>query len=164
MTPEEITSKFNEGYGKVVVDGVYHKNPSMSQSQAKKAGTYHAPSTLTDQERQERHERMIKGLRDEMIADVEFNRSKLSLLEAGKIVAKLVGGKIVHQSKSGSVYINANGKSIRVSNHYIMDRDPMKSVNNRFDFEIVESYFTKDTDFNELLEGYFEVLGDLKQA
>ena len=139
-----INKLFSEGYGKIktfklVEFGLtteYIKNPNMSVSQLKKAPTYTIEASVSLREKAEKNR--IK---------YEENNKPITILDFAKKVAKENRGKIIHKSKSGSVYISIAGKKIRISNHFILDRDAM-NPKSRYDLEIVQREFTNNDKIN----------------
>ncbi|WP_286914913.1 hypothetical protein [Flavobacterium sp. UBA4197] len=140
-TKKEIEQIFLKGFGKiktfVVTDfGLspeYIKNPKMTQAQLKKAPTYTVEATA------EMREKAIENK-----AKYDANQPKeISILEFAKKVAKANKGKITHKSKSGSVYLLIAGKTVRISNHYILDRDAF-NPKERHDYEIVKRGFDEN--------------------
>lgn len=140
LTKTEIEKIFSKGFGKIKTFKIvsfgltseYIKNPNMSVSEIKKAPVYIIEATTTMKKKAE-----IKKKNEQL-------KSKLiTILEFAKKVAKDNKGKITHKSKSGSVYLLVGKKIIRISNHYILDRDSM-NPKERYDFEIVQRYFTND--------------------
>lgn len=140
MTTQEI---FAAGYGQIKsfemcafgLKAVYVKNPNMSQSQRKQAPTYVIEATPED--RQKSLE-IAKAYNSEQPKEI-------SILDYAQKVAKANGGKINHKSKSGSVYVLVGQSTIRISNHFILDIDPMNQKV-RHDFEIVQKYFDEKTE------------------
>jgi hypothetical protein len=132
---------FGKGFGKIkmykVVDyGMtteYIKNSKMSVSQQKKAPTHTIEAT----------EAMRKKAADNKKKHEAKQAKEISILEYAKKVAKANKGKITHKSKSGSVYLLVGRKTVRISDHFILDRDAM-NPKERHDYEIVQKGFTDD--------------------
>ena len=80
-----------------------------------------------------------------------FESEKKPIKYIAKKIAKELNAKIFHESPSGSVYMRLeNGKEVRISDHYVMDRDVMNpSV--REDYNFVQKYFT-DSDINLIVK------------
>lgn len=155
-----ISEKFKEGYGKIKYFEVsqsggnwkYINNPKMSVSQRKNAPVFTVESSEED-----------RKLAQENRINYENNLpNEISILDYAKKVAKFNNGKITHKSNSGSVYIqienlnkNSNEKyqTIRISDHYILDRDAM-NPKTRNDYEIVQKSFSESdpTDLKEIFE------------
>ena len=136
MTTQEI---FAQGYGKIKTgvitefgcNWVYENNPKMSQSQRKKAPVY-CVETSNEDKKQAYANRTA----------YELANKEITILDFAKKVCKDNNGKITYKSKSGSVYINLmDGKTVRVSDHFILDRDALNPIV-RHDFEIVQKSFT----------------------
>lgn len=131
---------FAQGFGKVKIYKVvdfgftteYIKNQNMSQSQLKKAPTFVIEATA---------EMRLQAARNKEI--YEAKSKTITILEFAQKVAKANNGKITHKSKSGSVYLTISGKTVRISDHTILDRDSLNPVV-RHDFEIVQKYFTEN--------------------
>jgi hypothetical protein len=137
MTTQEI---FNNGYGKIRTYKVtefgmtteYIKNPNMSVSQIKKAPVYVIDAT----------EEMRAEATANKIA-YEIANKEITILEFAKKVAKANKAKITHKSKSGSVYLLVGDKTVRISDHFILDRDAM-NPKSRYDLEIVKRSFSEN--------------------
>jgi predicted metallo-beta-lactamase superfamily hydrolase len=136
MTTQEI---FAQGYGKIKTaviteygcNWVYENNPNMSQSQRKKAPVFCVEAS--NEERKQAYANRTA---------YELANKEITILDFAKKVCQDNNGKIIHKSKSGSVYINLmDGKTVRVSDHFILDRDALNPVV-RHDFEIVQKSFT----------------------
>jgi hypothetical protein len=140
LTKTEIEKIFSKGFGKIKTFKIvsfgltseYIKNPNMSVSQIKKAPTYTIEATTTMKKKAEINKN-----------NEEQKRKPITTLEFAKKVAKDNKGKITHKSKSGSVYLLIGRKTVRISDHYILDRDSM-NPKERYDIEIVRKYFTND--------------------
>ena len=140
MKKSELDLIFSKGFGKIknfkVVDfGMtteYIKNPNMSVSQLKKAPTYTFEATAIMKKNAEINKKKY-----------EQKNKKITILEFAKKVAKANKGKITHKSKSGSVYLLVGKKTIRISDHFILDRDFM-NPKDRYDIEIVQKSFTEN--------------------
>lgn len=137
MTTNQI---FEQGYGKIRqyvvkefgMDTLYTNNPNMTRAERKKAPVYIIPAT----------EEMIKTARMNKVNSEKSQPRPISIASFAKKFIEVNGGKKVHESKSGSVYIILGDKSVRISNHYILDRDPM-NPKVRQDVEIVSKVFTE---------------------
>ena len=138
VSKAEQTKIFAKGYGKIktfkLVDfGLtteYIKNPNMSVSQQKKAPTYVGEVT----------EAMRKKAEQNKI-NYELKNKTITILEFAQKVAKANKGKITHKSKSGSVYLLIGRKTVRISDHNILDRDVM-NPKERHDLEIIQKFYT----------------------
>lgn len=138
LTNTQVTEIFAQGYGQIktyVVSNFgmtseYIKNPEMSQSQRKKAPTYVFEAT--------------NEMRAKASENAKIEESKnITILEFAQKVAKENDCKITHKSKTGSVYlVSKNKKTIRISDHYILDMDAL-NPKNRYDIEIVQKGFSK---------------------
>tara|TARA_R110001606_G_scaffold372432_1_gene529505 strand:- start:529 stop:975 length:447 start_codon:yes stop_codon:yes gene_type:complete len=139
MKKSEQTKIFDKGFGKiksfkVVPFGLtteYIKNPKMSQSQRNKAPTYVIAATSAMRKKAEENKKTY-----------ELKNKTISILDFAKKVAKANKGKITYKSKSGSIYLLVGRKTVRISDHFILDRDVM-NPKVRHNFEIVQRYFTE---------------------
>lgn len=137
-TKAEQTKIFNDGYGQIRMYVVasfgmtteYIKNPNMSQSQIKKAPTFIIKGT----------DAMIKQASKNKV-DYENKNKTITILEYAKKVAKANKGKITYKSKSGSVYLLIGRKTVRISDHFILDRDVM-NPKEKHNYEIVQRGFS----------------------
>jgi hypothetical protein len=140
-TKAEQTKIFNAGYGQIRMYVIasfgmtteYIKNPKMSVSQQKKAPTHTIEAT----------EDMRKKAIDNKKKYEAKQAKEISILEYATKVAKANKGKITHKSKSGSVYLLVRRKTVRISDHFILDRDAM-NPKERHDYEIVQRSFTNN--------------------
>lgn len=140
-TKTEQEKIFSQGFGKIKMFKVvnygmtteYIKNTKMSQSQLKKAPTFTIEATEA-----------MKKKASENKKKYEQNQEKeITILEYAKKVVKANKGKITYKSKSGSVYLLVGRKTVRISDHYILDRDSM-NPKERHDWEIVQKHFTEN--------------------
>ena len=76
----------------------------------------------------------------------------ITIKELATIVNKKINGVISYKSKSGSYYIDLplDDIKIRISDHYVMRRNPM-AMNSREDIDYVKNEFTK-SDIQELID------------
>lgn len=140
-TKAEQDKIFAKGFGKIkmfkVVDyGMtteYIKNPKMSVSQLKKAPTFTIEATEAMRKKSAENKKKYESKQEK----------EITILEYAKKVAKANKGKITHKSKSGSVYLLVGRKTVRISDHFILDRDPM-NPKERHDYEIVQKGFTEN--------------------
>lgn len=166
-----VSEKFTQGYGKVKYLEIsesggnwkYIHNPNMTVSQRKNAPVFAVESSEQDR----------KIAQENRINSENNLPTEISILDYAKKVAKSNNGKITHKSNSGSVYIqieNPNKNSdekyqtIRISDHYILDRDSM-NPKSRHDYEIVRGGFSENdsTDLKEIFEEEtFEKGGEIK--
>jgi len=137
-TKAEQSKIFAKGYGKIKIFKVvefgltteYIKNPNMSVSQLKKAPTFTIEAT----------DAMRKKAADNQKKYQAKQPKEISILQYANKVAKANKGKITYRSKSGSVYLLIGRKTVRISDHYILDRDAM-NPKERHDYEIVQKGF-----------------------
>lgn len=135
---------FAQGYGKIKMFKVasfgmtteYIKNPNLSVSQLKKAPAFIVEAT-TEMKLQAKENRDRE----------ELENKTISILDYAKKLAKANKAKITHKSKSGSVYLLVGEKTVRISGHYILDRDVM-NPKSRHDLQIVQNYFTENDNVN----------------
>jgi hypothetical protein len=140
-TKAEQDKIFAKGFGKIkmfkVVDyGMtteYIKNPKMSVSQLKKAPTFTIEATEAMRKKSAENKKKYEAKQEK----------EITILEYAKKVAKANKGKITHKSKSGSVYLLVGRKTVRISDHFILDRDAM-NPKVRHDYEIVQKGFTEN--------------------
>lgn len=140
-TKSEQEKIFAKGFGKIkmfkvvsyVMTTEYIKNPKMSVLQLKKAPTFTIDATETMRKKSAENKKKYEA----------SQAKEISILEYAKKVAKANKGKITHKSKSGSVYLLVNRKTVRISDHYILDRDVM-NPKVRHDYEIVQKGFTEN--------------------
>ena len=138
VSKTEQAKIFSKGFGKIkmfkVVDfgftTEYIKNPNMSVSQLKKAPTFVIEATPAMRKKAEQNK-----------ANYDSKNKTITILEFAQKVAKANKGKIIHKSKSGSVYLIVGGKTVRISDHNILDRDVM-NPKERHDLEIIQKFFT----------------------
>lgn len=148
---------WQEGFGRVIfpelmyngeITNKYYNNPNFSGNQAKKMGVYTFP--ITDELRNQSEVLKKEYLEKEKNTD----NPSLSINDIAKEVAKKINGKIYYKSPSGSRYIrnineDGNEKTIRISDHYIMDRDSL-NPKYRYDLEFVQREFNKN-DINDIV-------------
>lgn len=155
-----ISEKFTQGYGKVKYLEIsesggnwkYIHNPNMTVSQRKNAPVFTVESSEED-----------RKLAQENRINYENNLpTEISILDYAKKVAKSNNAIITHKSNSGSVYLviknpstnsDEHFQTIRISDHYILDRDSM-NPKSRHDYEIVQKNFYENdsTDLKEIFE------------
>ena len=137
--------KFNQGYGKVKYFELtsnggkwsYINNPNVSRSQRDKMPTY---TIENDKELMSESEKRKENYK--------LNQPKdISILDFAKKFSDKNNGKIFYKSDSGSVYVRIGEKEIRISDHYILDRDSM-NPKSRYDLEIVQKGFDEKTPTN----------------
>lgn len=139
----DLQNIFAQGYGQIRFYEVssfglkpsYVKNPNMSQSARKKAPIYVIEPT----------EQQLAESKEVAKTYQAAQAKEISIYDYAKKVSKANNGKIVHKSKSGSVYVKVGVQTIRISNHFILDIDPMNQKV-RHDFEIVQKSFDERTE------------------
>jgi hypothetical protein len=149
LTKAQIEKIFSDGFGKIKIFKVvkygmtteYIKNPKMSVSQLKKAPTFTIQAT-----------ELMRKKSAENKKKYEANEPKeITILEYAKKVTKANKGKITYKSKSGSVYLLIGRETVRISDHYILERDAM-NPKERFNYEIVQKSFSE----NDSTKIYYE--------
>ena len=144
-----VKTKFLEGYGKIKHFELtnfggswkYINNQNVTSSQRDKMPVY-VIETSND----------IKDKARQISKDYKSSQPKeISILDFAEKFTKDNNGKIYHKSKSGSVYVkiyqNGHPKEIRISDHYILDRDSL-NPKVRYDLEIVQKNFDETTPSN----------------
>lgn len=141
LSKQEIDKIFAKGFGKIKTFKVvefgltseYIKNPNMSVSQIKKAPTHTIEATPEMRKKSEANKKKYEA----------SQAKEITILEYAKRVAKANKGKITYKSKSGSVYLLIGNKTLRISDHNILDRDAL-NPKTRHDYEIIQKYFTEN--------------------
>lgn len=88
-----------------------------------------------------------------------------TILGVAKYVESVLGGKIFHKSKSGSVYVKINsGEIVRISDHEVLSRNPdnINGTVKKADFEIYPND-RHGFEYNKTIKDVEEIHSELKE-
>ena len=163
---EKIADAFNRGYGVVCVmpHKEYHHNRNLSQSQRRKAGRVEIWLEGEELEKKLRDIQLRKieaEKREEFIRQNHVSKKEFAKLLNKEFRKRGHTAKIDHESVSGSVYTVVSGIGrIRISDHEILSRDPMKAYVGNYQAEIIDEVFLQ-TEVEEVIKHIMEQVEEI---